>query len=123
MELAGVTQAVIGCAIEVHRCLGPVFLESAYAQCPAHEMAGAGIAFERKKAVGIRYKDLMIDCGFRIDMLVEKRVVVELKAVDRLQPLHRARLLTYLKISGASVGLLINFNSKILKDGLFRLVL
>jgi GxxExxY protein len=123
MELADLSDRVIRCAIEVHRCLGPGLLESAYSQCLAYELAAAGITFEREKAVGVTYKEVQIDCGFRLDMLVENCMIVELKATDRLLPIHRAQLLTYLRISKMKVGLLINFNSRVLKDGLLRLVL
>jgi len=123
MELEALTDRVIGCAIEVHRCLGPGLLESAYAQCLAHELTHGGIAFEREKAVGIAYKGTQIDCGFRLDMLVEACLIVELKAVDRLQSIHRAQLLTYMKMTKVRVGLLVNFNCRVLRDGLVRLVL
>ncbi|HEY2394493.1 MAG TPA: GxxExxY protein [Rudaea sp.] len=121
MELADLSDRVIRGAIEVHRCLGPGLLESAYSQCLTHELAVAGISFEREKAVGIAYKDVRIDCGFRLDLLVENCMIVELKAVDRLLPIHRAQLLTYMRISKMKVGLLINFNTRVLKDGLVRL--
>ncbi|HSJ41406.1 MAG TPA: GxxExxY protein, partial [Xanthobacteraceae bacterium] len=122
-ELEALTDRVIGCAIEVHRCLGPGLLESAYAQCLAHELTHAGVAFEREKAVGIAYKGMEIDCGFRLDMLVEACLIIEFKAVDRLQSIHRAQLLTYMKMTRVRVGLLINFNCRVLRDGLVRLVL
>jgi len=120
MEFAELSDRVIGCAIEVHRCLGPGLLESVYSHCLAHELTGSGILFEREKAVCVAYKDVQIDCGFRFDLLVENCVIVELKAVDRLLPIHRAQVLTYLKVSKIRVGLLINFNSRVLKDGLIR---
>jgi GxxExxY protein len=123
MELQGLTDRVIGCSIEVHRCLGPGLLESAYSHCLAYELTRAGITFEREKAIGIAYKDIEIDCGFRADMLVEDCLLIELKAIDRLQPIHRAQLLTYMKMTNKGVGLLINFNSRVLKDGLVRLVI
>jgi len=123
MELADLSDRVIRCAIEVHRCLGPGLLESAYSQCFARELRAAGISFEREKAVGLTYKDVRIECGFRLDMLVENCMIMELKAVDRLLPIHRAQLLTYLRTSKVKVGLLINFNSRTLKDGLVRLAL
>jgi GxxExxY protein len=123
MELAELSDRIIRCAIEVHRCLGPGLLESAYSQCFAHELTVAGISFEREKAVALTYKDVRIECGFRLDILVENCMIIELKAVDRLLPIHRSQLLTYLRISKIRVGLLINFNSRALKDGLVRLAL
>jgi GxxExxY protein len=123
MELEALTDRVIGCAIEVHRCLGPGLLESAYLQCLAHELASAGVAFERERSVGITYKGMKIECGFRLDMLIEACLIIELKAVDRVQAIHRAQLLTYMKMMNVRVGLLINFNCRVLKDGLIRLAL
>ena len=123
MELQALTDRVIGCAIEVHRVLGPGLLESAYSQCLAHELTSVGIGFEREMPVAITYKGTEIDCGFRIDMLVEHCVVLELKAIETLLPIHRAQLLTYMKLTNKRVGLLINFNCRVLKDGLIRLVL
>jgi GxxExxY protein len=93
MELEALTDRVIGCAIEVHRWLGPGLLESAYSQCLAHELTRAGVAFEREKAVGIAYKGVEIDCGFRLDVWVENCLIIELKVVEKLQPIHHAQLL------------------------------
>lgn len=123
MEFEMLSNRVIGAAIEVHRCLGPGLLESAYRQCLAHELALAGIAFASEYPVPVTYKDVKLDCGYRIDLLVESRLVVELKAVEKLLPLHEAQLLTYMRLAQASTGLLINFNVKFLKDGLKRMVL
>jgi GxxExxY protein len=123
MELGALTDRVIGCAIEVHRFLGPGLLESAYSHCFAYELTRAGIGFEREKPVGIAYRGVDIDCGFRVDMLIEDCLLIELKAIDKLQPIHRAQLLTYMKMTNKGVGLLINFNCRVLKDGLVRLVL
>lgn len=117
------TKQIIGAAIEVHRALGPGLLESAYEECLAHEMALREIPFERQKPVDVIYKGKVVDCGFRLDFLVDQCVVVELKAVDALAPIHTAQVLTYLKLTGAPVGLLINFNVPKLLDGLKRLVL
>ena len=102
--------------------LGPGLLESAYEECLARELAVRGIPFERQKALPLVYKDVKLECGYRIDLLVDGRVVVELKAVDALAPIHDAIVLTYLRLSGCKIGLLINFNSVVLKDGLRRLV-
>ena len=117
------TEQIIGAAIEVHRTLGPGLLESVYQACLAHELTERGIAFVQEKAIPVVYKDHQVDCGFRLDFLVADKVVVELKAQDSLQPVHEAQLLTYLKLTGCKVGLLINFNAPLLKDGIVRRVL
>jgi GxxExxY protein len=116
------TDAVIGAAIAVHRELGPGLLESAYEACLAYELVQRGVSAERQKALPVTYRGLTLECGYRIDLLVEKEVVVELKAVDRLDPIHQAQLMSYLKLSGHKVGLLINFNVRVLKHGIRRLV-
>ncbi len=117
------TEAIIGAAIEVHRTLGPGLLESAYEQCLCHELSLQNMEFPRQVELPVRYKAVQLDCGYRIDVLVDERVVVELKAVERLLPIHEAQLMTYLKLSGRSVGLLLNFQVPVLKDGLKRIVL
>ena len=123
MKVNDITQAIIGSAIEVHRVLGPGLLESAYEQCLCQELASRGIAFERQQALPVQYKGLRLDCGYRIDLLVEDQVVVEIKAVDTLLPIHDAQMLTYLRLGGWKAGLLINFNVPVLKRGVRRLVL
>jgi GxxExxY protein len=123
MEFDELSNRVIGCAIEVHRWLGPGLLESAYSRCLAQELTAAGIAFETEKPIGVAYKGMQIDCGFRLDIWVENMLIVEIKAIEKLQPIHRAQLLTYMKMTKSSIGLLINFNSRVLKDGLVRLAL
>jgi GxxExxY protein len=115
-----ITQHIIGAAIEVHKQLGPGLLESAYEECLCHELAIRKINFERQKPIPLVYKETKLDCGYRLDLLVEGRVVVELKAVDGLGPIHDAIVLTYLKLSGHKIGLLINFNVALLKDGIKR---
>jgi GxxExxY protein len=114
------SERVIGALIEVHRALGPGLLESAYEACLCHELRLRGLAFERQRPVGVTYKGLIVDCGFRIDVLVEGVIVVELKAIDRLAPLHAAQILTYMKLSNVSAGLLVNFNVASLRQGLRR---
>ena len=114
---------IIGAAIEVHRQLGPGLLESAYEECLAHELFWRNISFERQKPMPVVYKDVKLDCGYRLDFLVAGLVVVELKAVDALAPIHEAQVLTYLKLSQCKLGLVINFNVPVLKDGIKRLVL
>lgn len=117
------TRQIIGAAIEVHRVLGPGLLESAYQVCLAHELELRGIPFERETALPVAYKGVHLDCGYRADFIVDGKVVVELKAIDALAPVHEAQLLTYLKLTGCRVGLLINFNVPVLKDGVIRRVL
>ena len=113
---------IIGAAIEVHRALGPGLLESTYEGCLLHELAERELYTERQKALPVVYKGFHIDCGYRIDLLVEREVIVELKAVARIEPIHEAQLLSYLKLSGCHIGLLINFNVKQLTMGIRRLV-
>lgn len=117
------TERIIGAAIEVHRGLGPGLLESAYQSCLAKEFELRGIPFEREVPVPVEYKGLQVDCSYRLDFLVDQKVVIEIKAVDALAPIYEAQLITYLKLTGCPVGLLINFNVKLLKNGLLRRVL
>lgn len=118
-----ISEQVIGAAIEVHRHLGPGLLESAYQQCLAHEMSLRGLAFEREKALPVYYKGVSLDCGYRVDFLVEGKVLVELKATEALLPVHSAQVLTYLKLTACRLGLLINWNVPVLRDGIRRVVL
>jgi GxxExxY protein len=110
-------------AIAVHRHLGPGLLESAYEECLCAELGEAGIAFRRQVPLPIVYKNVRLDCGYRMDIVVENELIVEVKAIDRLLPIHDAQILTYLRLSGLKAGLIMNFNSILLKDGLRRLVL
>ena len=121
-RLNHITDQVIGAAIEVHRALGPGLLESAYEACLTFELAQRGLKVEPQKPLPVVYKEVHLDCGYRLDLLVENAVIVEIKAVESLAPIHQAQLLSYLRLSGCKVGLLINFNVRILKDGLRRLV-
>jgi GxxExxY protein len=118
-----ITQKIIGAAIEVHKSIGPGLLESAYEECLAHEMRIRGLNFQRQVPLPVAYKGVTLDCGYRLDFVVETVVVVELKAVESLQPIHEAQVLTYLKLGGWTVGLLINFNVPVLRDGIKRVVL
>ena len=118
-----ITHEIIGAAIEVHKLLGPGLLESAYEACLRHEFAIRKIGFQKQKPVPLVYKEIKLACGFRLDLLVEKRVVVELKSVDAIAPIHEAIMLTYLRLSGHTLGLLINFNVSILKDGIRRFIM
>jgi GxxExxY protein len=114
---------VLGCAIEVHRELGPGLLESTYEQCLAYELSRAKIPFKVQVELPVEYKDIRLDCGYRIDLLADDRLVVELKSVDQLMPIHEAQILTYMKLAGVKVGLLINFNVTMLTKGVRRFVL
>lgn len=116
------THRIIGAAIEVHRLLGPGLLESAYEECLCKEFTLRGLVYERQKPIPVVYKGVKLECGYRIDLLVEKRIVVELKAIDQIGPIHEAIVLTYLKLSGRRVGLLINFHVAVLKDGIRRYI-
>lgn len=122
MKANEVTEQIIASAIEVHRALGPGLLESAYEACLVYELSQRGLYFQRQSALPVVYKDVRIDCGYRPGLLVDRQIVVELKAIDRIAPIHEAQLLSYLKLSGCQVGLLINFNVRLLKDGIRRLV-
>lgn len=117
------TERIIGGAIEVHRHLGPGLLESAYEECLSWELGAAGLSYERQVALPVIYKGVRLDVGYRLDVLVEGAVVVDIKAVDRLAPIHQAQLLTYLRLASLGTGLLINFNCAVLKDGVRRMVL
>jgi len=116
------SKEIIGAAIEVHRHLGPGLFESAYEECLCCELALRGIEFKRQVPLPLNYKGMRLDCGYRLDLLVEDLVVVELKAAGSLEPIHDAQLLTYLKLSDIWLGMIINFNVKMLKDGVRRLV-
>lgn len=117
------TEQIIGAAIEVHRHLGPGLLESAYEACLAYELERLGLKVEKQKPLPLIYKDIRLDQGYRIDLLVADQVVVELKVVDALMPVHEAQMLSYLKLSGCKLGLLINFDVKLLKDGICRFIM
>lgn len=117
------TDKIIGAALEVHRTLGPGLLESTYAACLAYELTLRDVPFEKEKPLPVRYKDVQLDCGYRLDFLVDGKVVVELKAVEALAPIHEAQLMTYLRLTGCRVGLLMNFNVEKLRDGIVRRVI
>jgi GxxExxY protein len=116
------TGAIIGAAVEVHRELGPGLIESAYEECLCHELSVRGLSFQRQVSLPVRYKKVKLDCGYRLDIVVEDAVVLELKSVESLQGIHEAQLMTYLRLSNKPVGLLINFNVPVLKDGIVRRV-
>jgi GxxExxY protein len=121
-ELNALTGSIIGAAIEVHRHLGPGLLESAYETCLAYELERLGLAVERQKALPLVYKDIRMDHGYRLDLLVERDVILEIKVAEQISPVHEAQILSYLRFSGCRIGLLINFNVKLLKDGIRRFV-
>lgn len=123
MEFDELSNRVIGCAIEVHRVLCPGLLESTDEQCLAHELSRHGITFHVQYPQSVQYKDIQLDCGYRIDILVENRLIIELKSVEAIKGIHEAQLLTYMKLAGIKTGLLINFNNTRLKDGIQRFVL
>ena len=116
------TEKIIGCAIEVHKGIGPGLLESAYEECLCYELAQNGLAFRRQVPLPVVYKGVNLDCGYRLDIIVEDLVILEIKAVDRLIAIHEAQLLSYLRMLDMRVGLLLNFHSSVLKDGLKRIV-
>lgn len=119
----GLTEQIIGAAIEVHRHLGPGLLESAYEHCLCRELAQQNLRFERQVAIPLSYKGEVLDCGYRVDVIVEGKVLLELKSIEAIEPIHEAQLLTYLRLTKLRVGLLINLNTQLLKDGIVRRVL
>jgi GxxExxY protein len=122
LRMNEITEKTIGACIEIHKALGPGLLESTYEECLCHELSLVGLTFERQRALPVVYKGVMLDCGYRLDVVVEGKVILELKAVEVLTSIHEAQLLTYLKLSGLTLGLLINFNVAVLKNGLKRIV-
>jgi GxxExxY protein len=123
LEHEQLTESIIGAAIEVHRELGPGLLESTYEECLCHELHLRGLKFERQLELPVTYKGLKLDCGYRMDIVIEDSVLVELKSIEQILPIHQAQLLTYLRLSGKKVGLLMNFNVSVLKSGIVRRVL
>ena len=117
-----ITQEIIGAAIDVHRELGPGLLESIYQECLSIELTARNIDFEQQKIIPIKYKQQVIQSNFRLDLLVENKIIVELKAVENLLPIHEAQILTYLKLTDCKIGLLINFNVPVLKKGIKRII-
>jgi GxxExxY protein len=117
------TEKIIGFAIGIHRDLGPGLLESAYEECLCYELEQGGLSFRRQAALPVVYKSVLLECGYRMDIVVEDQVIIELKTVERLLPIHEAQMLTYLKLSGIRTGLLLNFNVPVLKDGIRRMLL
>ena len=122
MDINQLSSKIIGAAIEVHKHLGPGLLESAYEECLCHELGIRGIKFDRQKPLPVEYKGRKLDCGYRLDILVEDMIILELKSCEKIEPIHKAQLLTYLKLSGLKLGLLLNFNTEVMKDGIVRVV-
>ena len=123
MEFDVLSREIIGCAIEVHKSLGPGLLESAYEECLIYELISKGLNVVRQKPVPVVYKEIRLDCGYRLDLLVENKIIVELKSVDAIAPVHEAQILTYMKFAKIKTGLLINLNVTVLKNGIKRYVL
>ena len=123
MDVNELSSRVIGAAIEIHKVLGPGLLESAYEECLIYELKNTGLNVERQKPVPVVYKDIKLECGYRIDLLVENTVIVELKAVDTIIPIHEAQILTYMKFAKKQLGLLINFNVILLKNSIKRFIM
>ena len=121
-KLNKITEAIIGAAIQVHRALGPGLLESAYVACLGYELKKRGLVVEEQRAVPLVYEEVKLECGYRMDLLVEKSVVVEVKSIEALAPIHEAQTLSYLRLSGCKLALLINFNVTLLKDGIRRFI-
>jgi len=117
-----ITEKIIGAAIEVHKALGPGLLETAYEECLCYELKHLGLDFKRQLPLPVVYKNVKLDCGYRLDIVVENMIIVELKTVEKLMPIHEAQLLTYLKLTNKTVGLLLNFNVPLLRDGVKRIV-
>lgn len=122
MDENELSSLIVGAAIEVHRSLGPGLLESTYEECLCHELSLNNIPFQRQAPMPVVYKGIQLDCGYRVDIIVDKKVILELKSVAEIQPIHKAQLLTYLKLSGLKLGMLLNFNVQLMKDGINRFV-
>jgi GxxExxY protein len=122
MDINKLSSKIIGAAIEVHKALGPGLLESAYEECMCYELDTKGLSFERQRSLPIVYKGKRLDCGYRLDIVVENSIVLELKSCEKIEPIHKAQLLTYLKLSGLNLGLLLNFNVSVMREGITRIV-
>ena len=122
MNINELSSKIIGATIEVHKALGPGLLESAYEECLCHELTLQRISFDRQRPLPVEYKGERLDCGYRLDIVVEHTIILELKSCEGIEPIHKAQLLTYLKLSGLSLGLLLNFNVAIMRDGIVRIV-
>jgi len=122
LDINELSSNIIGAAIEVHKALGPGLLESAYEECLCHEFSMRGLRYARQKPLSITYKGKKLDCSYRLDVIIEDKIILELKACEKVEQIHKAQLLTYLKISGLNLGLILNFNVPIMRDGIVRIV-
>lgn len=122
MDVNKLSNRIIGSAIEVHKALGPGLLESAYEQCLCYELNLRNMSFERQKELPVVYKGIKLDCGYRLDIVVGNEIILELKSCEKIEPIHKAQLLTYLKLSKLSLGLILNFNMPTMRDGIVRIV-
>jgi GxxExxY protein len=122
MDLNQLSNKTIGAAIEVHKALGPGLLESAYEKCLCHELKLRGLSFDSQKPLPVLFKGEEIDCGYRLDIVVDNAIVLELKSCEKIEPIHKAQLLTYLKLSGLTLGLVLNFNVPVMRNGIVRIV-
>ena len=121
MEINQLSSKIIGSAIQVHKALGPGLLESAYEECLCHELHLQGVSFERQKSLPVVYKGKRLDCGYRLDLVVENAIILELKSCEKIDPIHIAQLLTYLRLANLHLGLILNFNAAVMKDGIVRI--
>jgi GxxExxY protein len=121
MDINELSSKIIGAAIEVHKALGPGLLESAYEECLCYELKLRGLTFDRQRPLAVQYKEVKLDCGYRLDVVVEDRIIVELKSCAKIEPIHGAQLLTYLKLSNIKLGLLMNFNVPLMREGITRI--
>ena len=122
MDINNLTSDIIGAAIEVHKAIGPGLLESVYEECLCYELGILGVSCERQKPLHVVYKGRELDCGYRLDLVVERAIILELKSCEKIEPIHKAQLLTYLRLSGLKLGMLLNFNVELMKHGIIRLV-
>ena len=122
MDINELSSRIIGAAIEVHKALGPGLLESAYEECLSHEFSFRNFSFERQKSLPLIYKGKKLDCGYRLDLVVGNAIILELKSCEKIEPIQKAQLLTYLKLSGLHLGLILNFNTTVMRDGIVRIV-
>jgi GxxExxY protein len=122
MDINKLSSEIIRAAIEVHKALGPGLLESAYERCLCHELNLRGLSHKSQQPLDVRYKGIKLDCGYRLDIVVEDKIILELKSCEKIEPIHKAQLLTYLKLSGIKLGLLLNFNVTLMRDGIVRIV-
>jgi GxxExxY protein len=122
MDINNLSGCVIGAAIEVHKALGPGLLESAYEECLSYELTNRGVSYERQKSVPVTYKGRHLDCAYRVDLVIENIMILELKAISAVEPIHKAQILTYLKLMDLNLGFIFNFNTILMKDGIYRIV-